>query len=84
MVQFRKKLTLRQRQLLRHVARGGTTKQFAKLHNISFRTADEHRYRLMKAIECHNAAECTMYAIKFGYIELGGQPGSLNIPHVDD
>lgn len=74
MIDFKKELTPRQRQLLRHIARGGTNREFAQVHNLSVKTVEAHRWNLMRVIDCHNMSQCTFYAIKFGYIDVGTSP----------
>lgn len=74
MVDHKVSLTARQQQLLRHIARGETSKDFAEKHCLALKTVNAHRERLMKAIDCHNVAEVTKYAIIHGYITLGCSP----------
>lgn len=80
MVEVKKDLPPRQRQLLRHIARGGTSREFAALYGISYKTTETHRYELMKTIDCHNTAQCTYYAIKFGFIEVSAPSEPYKIP----
>lgn len=71
MVTYKKILTKRHEQLLKHIAKGGTNKEFATKYNLSLKTVDAHRWGMMKEIDCHNIAQVTQYAIKHGFIELG-------------
>lgn len=71
MINYKKVLTKRHTQLLKHIAEGGTSREFAERHGLALKTVDAHRYDLMKEIDCHNLSEVTRYAIKFGFISLG-------------
>lgn len=61
-------LTPRERQTLQLVAEGNTTKEVAKLLNISFKTAESHRNRAMKKLDIHDVAGLVRYAISRGLI----------------
>ena len=62
-------LTLREREVLRLVAEGKTTKEIAALLGISVKTAEAHRTRVMKKLETHNTASTVRYAIRQGLIQ---------------
>jgi two-component system response regulator NreC len=62
-------LTLRERQVLQLVAEGKSTKELADLLNISVRTGDSHRSRIMEKLEIHEIAGLVRYAIREGLIE---------------
>jgi two-component system response regulator NreC len=62
-------LTGRQRDVLRLVAEGKTTKEIAGLLGVSVKTADSHRTRLMEKLELHETAGLVRYAIRHGLIE---------------
>jgi len=62
-------LTLREREVLRLVAEGKTTKEIAALLGISVKTAEAHRIRVMKKLETHNTASTVRYAIRQGLIQ---------------
>jgi len=62
-------LTLREREVLRLVAEGKTTKEVAALLGISVKTAEAHRIRVMKKLETHNTASTVRYAIRQGLIQ---------------
>lgn len=79
MLERKATLTKRCEQLLKHIANGGSSKDFAAKHNISMKTVDTHRCYLMREIDCHNVSEVTRYAIKFGYIVLGEPPEPFRI-----
>lgn len=59
-------LTPREREVLGFVADGFSNKSIAKELNISVRTVETHRDRLMKKLNIHNAAALTRYAIAAG------------------
>jgi two-component system response regulator NreC len=59
-------LTSRERQILQLVAEGMTTKEIAKLLNISFKTAESHRNHMMKKLDIHEVAGLVRYAIRQG------------------
>ena len=62
------RLTPREREVLQLVAEGKTTKEIAALLNISVKTADAHRTRLMQKLDIHNTAELVLYAVRRGVI----------------
>jgi DNA-binding NarL/FixJ family response regulator len=64
------KLTARQRQILKLVADGETTKELARKLCISARTAETHRMQLMNRLQIHSTAELTKYAIREGLTTL--------------
>lgn len=59
-------LTPRERQILQLVAEGKTTKEIARLLNVSFKTAESHRNRIMKKLGVHNVTGLVHYAIRSG------------------
>lgn len=63
-------LSSRERQVLQLVAEGNTTKRIANLLNVSVKTADSHRTRIMKKLDIHETAGLVRYAIKLGLIKL--------------
>jgi DNA-binding NarL/FixJ family response regulator len=63
-------LTARERQILQLVAESKSTKQIARLLNISYKTAESHRSRLMKKLDIHETAGLVRYAIRRGLIQL--------------
>ena len=62
----RKKITQREKQILRLISRGFNTPQIASLMQVSVLTARKHRQNLMVKLGLHNAAEITSFAIKSG------------------
>lgn len=62
------RLTPREREVLQLVAEGKTTKEIAAILNVSVKTADAHRTRLMQRLDIHDVAGLTRYAIRTGLI----------------
>jgi DNA-binding NarL/FixJ family response regulator len=62
-------LSPRERQVLQLVAEGKTTKEVATVLNISVKTADSHRTRLMKKLDIHETAGLVRYAIRRGVVQ---------------
>ncbi len=61
-------LTTRERQVLKLVAEGETSKDIAAKLSISTRTVEHHRANLMKKLNLKNAADLIRYAISKGYV----------------
>jgi DNA-binding NarL/FixJ family response regulator len=64
------RLTPRQREVLQLVAEGHTTKDIARRLGISAKTAETYRGELMKALDIHDIASLTRYAIRAGLVSL--------------
>jgi DNA-binding NarL/FixJ family response regulator len=64
------RLTLRQREVLQLIAEGHTTKEIAGELAISVKTAEAYRGELMKALDIHDIASLTRYAIRAGMVPL--------------
>ena len=62
------RLTPRQREVLRLIAKGHTTKEVATLLNVSKKTVGTHRMQLMKRLGIHNVAGLVRYAVRTGLI----------------
>jgi DNA-binding NarL/FixJ family response regulator len=62
------RLPPRQREVLQLVAEGHTTKDIAKKLNISVKTAETYRGELVKALDIHDIASLTRYAIRVGLV----------------
>lgn len=62
------RLTTRQREVLQLIAEGHTTKEIAIKLDISAKTAEAYRAELMKALEIHDIATLTRYAIRAGLV----------------
>lgn len=61
-------LTTRERQVLKLVAEGETSRDIATKLSISTRTVEHHRANLMKKLQMKNAADLIRYAISKGYV----------------
>lgn len=62
-------LTPRETQVLQLVAEGKTSKEVACLLNISVKTAESHRTRIMEKLEVHETASLVRCAVRRGLIE---------------
>lgn len=62
------RLTSRQREVLQLIAEGHRTKEIAAKLNISGKTAEAYRGELMRALEIHDIASLTRYAIRAGLV----------------
>lgn len=63
-------LTTREREVLKLVAEGLSSKEIADMLFISVRTVDHHRANIMDKLNINNTAELVKYAISKGYISL--------------
>jgi DNA-binding NarL/FixJ family response regulator len=61
-------LTQRQREVLQLVAEGKTLKEIGAILNVSPRTIEFHKYRIMDELGLRTTGELTQYAIKHGLI----------------
>jgi DNA-binding NarL/FixJ family response regulator len=62
-------LTPREREVLQLVAEGKTTKEVATLLNLSVKTAETHRTKIMRKLEIHQTAGLVRYAIRRGLVQ---------------
>ncbi len=63
-------LTAREREVLQLMAEGKSTKEIAYAFNLSVKTVDVHRQRIMEKLDIHSVAELTKYAIREGLTPL--------------
>ena len=68
-------LTPRQREVLRLIAEGKTTKAIARLLGVSVKTVETHRAQLMDRLDIHDVAGLVRHAIRIGLIEMDRGPG---------
>ena len=61
-------LTSRQREILQLIAEGQTTKDIARLLDLSIKTIETHRTDLMKRLDIHDVTGLVRYAIRRGLI----------------
>ena len=62
-------VTPRQRELLRLIGKGLRMKEVAGALNISTRTAEAHKYLLMRNLRLGSTAELIQFAVKNGFLE---------------
>jgi two-component system, NarL family, invasion response regulator UvrY len=62
-------LSTRELQVLRRLALGHTNREIAAAYNISIKTVDTYRFRLLKKLDLRNNAELSRFAIQNGLIE---------------
>jgi len=60
-------LSMREREILRLIAQGKTSKEIAKELFISHRTVDNHRKHIMEKLNLRNIASLVRYAVLKGY-----------------
>ena len=63
-------LSGREREVLQVLAEGKSTKDTARLLNISVKTVESHRKQIMDKLDLHSIAELTKYAIREGLTQL--------------
>ncbi|NGZ04159.1 MAG: DNA-binding response regulator [Nitrospira sp. WS238] len=63
-------LTQRQREVLQLVAEGKGTKTIASILNISVKTVEFHKFRIMSELNLHSTAELIKYAIAEGLVSV--------------
>jgi len=61
-------LTPRERQVLKLIGEGHRNSEIARLLSISVKTVENHRTRLMRKLDLHNAAAVVAYAINAGLV----------------
>ena len=67
------RLTDREKQVLRLVAEGKSTKDVAALLGIAVKTAMSHRENVMKKLDVHNRTELVRFAIAHGVVRVDGK-----------
>ncbi|MEE9282032.1 MAG: response regulator transcription factor [Myxococcota bacterium] len=65
-----RKLTPRQREVLQLLAEGRSAKEIAAVLNVSRRTAEFHKYRMMEELGIRTSAELIRFAIRHGVVSL--------------
>ncbi len=66
-------LTTREKEVLKLIADGKTSKEIADLFNISIRTVQHHRANMMRKLKIRKVAELIKYAIRKKYTTLHRQ-----------
>ena len=64
------RLTPRQREVLKLIADGNSTKQIALVLNISVKTVETHRMLLTERLDIHDTAGLVRYALRAGLVRL--------------
>lgn len=60
-------LTKREKEILRHIAEGKSSREIGAILDISSRTVEHHRANMMRKLGCRKIAELVRYAIQKGY-----------------
>lgn len=63
------RLTTREREVFHLVAEGLTTKEIARKLDISVKTAENHRSRVLDKLDMRNSAELVRYALRKGLLD---------------
>lgn len=63
-------LTPSEKDVLREIAMGKTTKEIAAEKNLSFHTINSHRKNIFRKLEVNNVHEATKYAIRAGIVDM--------------
>jgi len=63
-------LTATEREILKEMALGKTTKEIAAVRNVSFHTIMTHRKNIFRKLDVNNVHEATKYAMKAGIVDL--------------
>jgi DNA-binding NarL/FixJ family response regulator len=67
-VKLAAELTPRQKEVLQLIAEGKSPKEIAAILNVSPRTVEFHKYRIMETIGARTIAELTRYAVAHGIV----------------
>lgn len=62
------RLTARERQILRLIAEGKSSKEIGELLSISYRTAEQHRANMMAKLNLSKTVDLVRYAFNKGYV----------------
>ena len=63
------KLTTREQVILSYIAQGNSSKEIARILNISFRTVEAHRRNIKAKLNIVSLAELVLYAVNHGLVE---------------
>ena len=63
-------LTQTEKNILKEIALGKTTKEIAAEKNLSFHTINSHRKNIFRTLGVHNVHEATKYAMRAGIVDL--------------
>jgi DNA-binding NarL/FixJ family response regulator len=70
-------LTDREREVLRLLADGFSSKDLALRLQLSVKTVDAHKYNLMRKLDIHNRADLVKYAIRKKLVHVSAIDGGL-------
>ena len=65
-----KKISPRQREILQLLAEGKSAKEIASILDISTRTVEFHKYKMMEQLNIKTSSELVQYAMKHGIISV--------------
>lgn len=63
-------LSIRELQVLRKLATGSTNREIAESYNLSIKTVDTYRFRILKKLSLRNNAELSRFAIQNRLVEI--------------
>jgi len=63
-------LSPREEQVLRLIVKGHTNKDVGDILNISVKTVESHKYRIMKKLGLRTIQELVLHAVKEGYVKV--------------
>ena len=63
------KLTTREQVILSYIAQGNSSKEIARILNISYRTVEAHRRNIKAKLNIDSLAELVRYAVNHGLVE---------------
>lgn len=63
-------LTGTEKEILKEIALGKTTKEIASVRNLSFHTVNTHRKNIFRKLEVNNVHEATKYAMRAGVVDM--------------
>ena len=66
---FKDRLTSREREIIRLISSGNSSKQVATILGISVKTADTHRANIMRKLQVHTVTDLVRYALRNQIIE---------------
>jgi DNA-binding NarL/FixJ family response regulator len=61
-------LSNREREVIKQIAQGRSSKEIGRIMNISPRTVDTYRKRLMDKLDLHTLADVVRYAVRTGMV----------------
>ncbi|GAB4145754.1 MAG: response regulator [Planctomycetaceae bacterium] len=61
-------LTARQIEVLKHLAQGQSVKEVAANMNLSEKSVDSHKYRIMRRLDIHDRVKLALFAVREGLV----------------